>query len=80
MLILTHLHTDHADGAVRLMEMLPVDTLILPADADDEGNLRDRILACAERHGTRVELDRQCAVQAAADWTRRSISFPMTGR
>ena len=42
MLILTHLHSDHADGA--------------PADADDEGDLRGRILACAERHGTRVEL------------------------
>lgn len=56
LLILTHLHTDHVDGVVRLMEMLPVDTLILPTDADEEGNLRDSILACAERHGTRVEL------------------------
>ena len=55
MLILTHLHTDHADGAVRLMEMLPVNTLVLPADADDENGLLDRILACAERHGTKVE-------------------------
>ena len=55
LLILTHLHSDHADGVVRLMEMLPVDTLILPTDADDAGNLRDSILACAERHGTKVE-------------------------
>lgn len=56
MLILTHLHSDHADGVVRLMEMLPVDTLILPADGEDDDNLRDSILACAARHGTRVEL------------------------
>ena len=56
LLILTHLHADHADGVVRLMEMLPVDTLILPADADDDGNLRDVILACAGKHGTRTEL------------------------
>ena len=56
MLILTHLHSDHADGVVRLMEMLPVDTLILPADGEDDENLRDSILACAARHGTRVEL------------------------
>ena len=55
LLILTHLHTDHADGVVRLMEMLPVDTLILPADAEDENGLREVILACAEKHGTKVE-------------------------
>ena len=54
LLILTHLHADHADGAVRLMELLPVDTLVLPADAEDENGLRGKILSCAERHGTRV--------------------------
>lgn len=54
LLILTHLHADHADGAVRLMEMLPVDTLVLPADADDSGGLYAGILSCAKRHGTRV--------------------------
>ena len=54
LLILTHLHADHADGAVRLMEMLPVDTLVLPADADDSGGLYAGILSCADRHGTRV--------------------------
>ena len=37
------------------MEMLPVDTLILPADADDEGNVLESILACAEKHGTKVD-------------------------
>lgn len=56
LLILTHLHADHADGVVRLMEMLPVDTLILPADGEDDGNLRERILNAASRHGTKVEL------------------------
>jgi len=54
LLILTHLHTDHADGAVRLMEMLPVDTLILPADDDDRDGLEREILSCAERKGTQV--------------------------
>ena len=56
LLLLTHLHTDHADGTVRLMEMLPVDTLILPAEGDDDGELRESILSCAARHGTKVEL------------------------
>ena len=55
LLILTHLHTDHADGVVRLMEMLPVDTLILPSNADNEGNLLENILTCAEKHGTKVD-------------------------
>ena len=54
LLVLTHFHADHADGAVRLMELLPVDTLILPADAADENGLREKILACAGRHGTKV--------------------------
>ncbi len=57
-LMLTHLHSDHADGAVRLMEMLPTETLVLPADAEDSAELREEILSCAERHGTQVlELD-----------------------
>jgi len=63
-LMLTHLHADHANGAVRLMEMLPVETLILPADADDD-DLRAEILACAERRGTEVyELDAPAQITA----------------
>ena len=54
LLILTHLDTDHVDGAVRLMEMLPTDTLIYPADTENASGLLDGILACAARHGTRV--------------------------
>ena len=59
LLLLTHLHADHADGVLRLMEMLPVDTLVLPADADDSEGLGGRILDAAARHGTEVyALDR----------------------
>ena len=47
------------------MELLPVDTLILPADAADENGLRDKILACAERHGTKViSLERDAEARA----------------
>ena len=53
-LMLTHLHADHVDGVTRLMELLPVDTLLLPADADDSDGLLADILSAAERHGTRV--------------------------
>ena len=61
-LMLTHLHEDHADGAVRLMEMLPVDTLVLPANADDSGGLYGRILACAKRNGVRIAEIRTASV------------------
>lgn len=54
LMVLTHLDTDHVDGAVRLMETLPTDTLILPADTENTSGLLDKILACAARHGTEV--------------------------
>ena len=64
-LLLTHLHADHANGAVRLMEMLPVKTLVLPADADDGDGLYQKLTACAKRRGTRiVELDVSSRLQA----------------
>ncbi len=58
LLILTHLHEDHADGVVRLMEMVPVKTLILPAQGEEVSEICDTILACAARHGTELmEID-----------------------
>ena len=54
LLILTHLDEDHVDGAVRLMEMLPVKRLILPADTEENNEFSDAIMACAARHGTEV--------------------------
>ena len=64
-LLLTHLHADHANGAVRLMESLPVGTLVLPKDADDSDSLRQKILACAKKHAVEVrEVDRSAALEA----------------
>ena len=53
-LILTHLHEDHANGAETLLYRMPVDRLILPADADGNERLTDRLLSMAERRGTEV--------------------------
>ena len=53
-LLLTHLHADHANGVLRLLEMLPVDMLILPAEAEDPDGLREAILASARLHGAEV--------------------------
>lgn len=53
-LMLTHLHEDHANGVVRLMEMLPVETLILPAETEDPDGQLPALLDAARRHGTQV--------------------------
>lgn len=67
-LILTHLHTDHADGAVRLMNMTRVDTLVMPKNARenaDEG-LYEEILEAAEKNGVKlmfIDSDTQLSAQ-----------------
>lgn len=74
MLILTHMHSDHVDGAARLMEMLPVDTLILPAE-EEESELLNEILACAARHGTKVEFVADRAAAACGRMAARLYRF-----
>ena len=53
-LVLTHLHSDHVNGAARLLSQVRVDSLYLPREADQDGYLPD-ILSAAEAAGTRVE-------------------------
>ena len=53
-LVLTHLHSDHVNGAARLLSQIRVDTLYLPLETDQDGYLPD-ILSAAEASGTRVE-------------------------
>lgn len=52
-LILTHLHSDHVNGAARLMTQLDVDTLYLPLQEDEDGYL-GQILHAAVDNGTRI--------------------------
>lgn len=52
-LVLTHFHTDHANGVERLMERLEVKTLVVP-DAQPDDPLRAEILALAEKEGAEV--------------------------
>ena len=54
-LLLTHLHADHVNGVPMLMEMLPVETLILPAGVDDEDGMLGTILEAAVRHHVQIE-------------------------
>lgn len=53
-LVLSHLHADHANGAVMLMELIPVKLLVIPETYDDADDLYAGIVACAENNGTKV--------------------------
>lgn len=53
-LVLTHLHADHANGAVRLMQMMKVKTLILPQNTSDDDGLLPEIIAQAKKSGTEI--------------------------
>lgn len=55
-LMLTHLHDDHSCGAVRLMNLMNVGTLILPDNAGDTdpGGVLDELLKTADSNGTQV--------------------------
>lgn len=54
-LVLTHYHTDHANGVPELLARLEVGMLILP-DVTPEEPLRQEILALAQKYGCEVEL------------------------
>ena len=65
-LLLTHLHEDHANGVTMLMEMLPVDNIILPKTEPD-GALFERISEAAKRHGTEIiTVGQDCAFSVDA--------------
>ncbi len=49
LLVLSHLHADHTNGVVDLLEQTRVGALLLPAKASDEDGLRDEILEVARR-------------------------------
>lgn len=53
-LMLTHLHSDHANGALYLLEYVDVREIILPEDPKDDDGLLVDLLESAARHGTSV--------------------------
>jgi len=63
-LLLSHLHADHADGAVMLMETIKVHSLILPSDYDDSDELCAEILSCAQRNNVQIHMiSENCVVE-----------------
>ncbi|MBR3293242.1 MAG: DNA internalization-related competence protein ComEC/Rec2 [Oscillospiraceae bacterium] len=56
LLVLTHLHTDHADGVVELMEYLPIRKLVIGYQMDDPAVLLPEIQRAAQEHGVQLEI------------------------
>ena len=80
LLILTHLHEDHADGVVRLMETVPVERVILPAQGEDHTELFDKILACCTRHGTELLETGRDAEETCGRIALRLYDVPPAGK
>ncbi len=58
-LILSHLHEDHANGVPLLLELVPVETIVLSPDAAADENMLPAIIEAAEEHGTELVLLRE---------------------
>lgn len=54
LLLLTHLHADHVNGVIRLMAAMPVETIAMPIQPNDDDGQLENILAAAEKNGTQV--------------------------
>lgn len=55
-LMLTHLHSDHTTGVVRMLNLMNVNTVILPDNAEDTNgdDVLDDIIAACEENGTNI--------------------------
>jgi len=61
LLVISHYHTDHANGVPELLERIDVKEIALP-DVEEDSALRQRILAQAEEHGIPVRFIREDTV------------------
>lgn len=52
-LVVSHYHSDHANGVSRLLERLTVDTVFLP-DVEPDSTLREQIVQAARKQGSQV--------------------------
>ena len=56
MLVLTHLHTDHANGAETLLYRVDVGCVVMPAEDGDSDPMREKVLEAARRRNVPVRL------------------------
>lgn len=54
LLLLTHLHADHANGVSLLAEMTELGEIIIPADPNDDDGILDEVMDSAARHNVPV--------------------------
>ncbi len=66
-LVLTHLHEDHANGAVTLMEYMPVESLVLAKSASADDALYDKIIETADKNKTEIYYIENDGVFTAGD-------------
>ncbi len=69
LLVLTHLHADHAGSVETLLYRMPVGQLILPAGADDGDGMLAEILTAAQRQNVPVRFLEEQSVCRAGDLT-----------
>lgn len=72
-LIITHAHTDHANGVEQLMELVRVKTLILPPRSK-ESTMYDTVLDCAVRHNVEVIVLTEDETRTTGDFTLHLIA------
>ncbi len=66
-LLLTHLHSDHADGVCRLMNYVDIDTIVLSDEADSDTDVQSEILEKAAQKGIRItRLTKDTLMEAGA--------------
>lgn len=56
LLVLTHCHSDHANGAPELFSRVDISALVLPDQPSDASPYRDEILSLAREQGTEITL------------------------
>jgi competence protein ComEC len=56
LLVLTHCHSDHANGVPELLSRLKVSALVLPQVSEDESEYRGEILSLAQAQGAEITL------------------------
>ena len=75
-LILTHLHDDHANGVPQLLERLRVPKIILPGP-EEKSELYETIVSQAQKQGSQLVFVRRDTVLELEDGSRLTILAPL---
>ena len=79
LLVLSHLHDDHCNGVEMLLELVPVEEIILSPDADMEEGRLAAIEAAAARHGTKITRLNEDAERAFGSLRLKLFAPPQDG-